>query len=59
MVISQFGKVIRIDTKSVRSPGRSTHGVKLLDLEDLDKVAAVVIPQNSPKPNPKRGTLLQ
>ena len=29
MVISQFGKIIRIDTKSVRAAGRSTSGVKL------------------------------
>ena len=32
MVISQFGKIIRIDTKSIRAAGRSTRGVKLLDL---------------------------
>jgi DNA gyrase subunit A len=55
MVISQFGKIIRIDTKSIRAAGRSTQGVKLLDLEPQDKVAAaVVIPQKKPKPNPKR-----
>jgi DNA gyrase subunit A len=30
MVISQFGKIIRIDTSSVRSAGRSTSGAKLL-----------------------------
>jgi DNA gyrase/topoisomerase IV subunit A len=55
MVISQFGKIIRIDTKSVRSAGRSTSGVKLLDLDSDDKVAAaVVIPSKKPKPNPKR-----
>jgi DNA gyrase/topoisomerase IV subunit A len=28
MVISQFGKIIRIDTKSVRAVGRSNSGVK-------------------------------
>ena len=33
MVISQFGKIIRIDTKCVRAAGRSTSGVKLLDLD--------------------------
>jgi DNA gyrase subunit A len=33
MVTSQFGKIIRIDTKSIRAAGRSTQGVKLLDLE--------------------------
>jgi DNA gyrase subunit A len=43
MVISQFGKIIRIDTKSIRAAGRSTQGVKLLNLEPDDKVAAAVI----------------
>jgi DNA gyrase subunit A len=43
MVISQFGKIIRIDTKTVRSAGRATQGVRLLSLEPDDKVAAAVI----------------
>jgi DNA gyrase subunit A len=43
MVISQFGKMIRIDTNSIRAAGRSTQGVKLLNLEPDDKVAAAVI----------------
>jgi DNA gyrase subunit A len=43
MVISQFGKIIRIDTKGIRAAGRSTQGVKLLNLESDDKVAAAVI----------------
>jgi hypothetical protein len=38
MVISQFGKIIRIDTKSVRAAGRSTSGVRLLNLECGDRV---------------------
>src|ERR1700722_3465004 len=60
MVISQFGKIIRIDTKSVRSAGRSTSGVKLLDLDTDDKVAsATVIPPEDPKVNGGDGTLLQ
>ncbi len=60
MVISQFGKIIRIDTKSIRAAGRSTQGVKLLDLEDQDKVAAaVVIPPEEVKIQPEEGTLLQ
>jgi DNA gyrase subunit A len=50
MVISQFGKIIRIDTKSIRAAGRSTSGVKLLDLDTDDKVgAAVVIPPDESK----------
>jgi DNA gyrase subunit A len=60
MVISQYGKIIRIDTKTVRAAGRSTQGVKLLNLEDQDKVAAaVVIPPEEAKVEPENGTLLQ
>ncbi|RZU41183.1 DNA gyrase subunit A [Edaphobacter modestus] len=60
MVISQFGKIIRIDTKGIRAAGRSTSGVKLLDLDTDDKVgAAVVIPPDESKSEPETGTLLQ
>jgi DNA gyrase subunit A len=60
MLISQFGKIIRIDTKSIRAAGRSTSGVKLLDLDADDKVAAaVVIPPEEAKTQPEEGTLLQ
>jgi DNA gyrase subunit A len=60
MVISQFGKVIRIDTKSVRAAGRATMGVKLLDLDTDDKVAAaMVIPPEDPKTPTENGALLQ
>jgi len=60
MLISQFGKIIRIDTKTIRSAGRSTSGVKLLSLDDQDKVAAaVVIPPEEDKTQPEEGTLLQ
>ncbi|HEY0785368.1 MAG TPA: DNA gyrase C-terminal beta-propeller domain-containing protein, partial [Acidobacteriaceae bacterium] len=43
MVISQYGKIIRIDTKTIRAAGRSTQGVKLLNLDPEDKVAAAVV----------------
>ena len=60
MLISQFGKIIRIDTKQIRSAGRSTSGVKLLDLEKDNKVAAAMtIPPEDPKSQPEDGTLLQ
>jgi DNA gyrase subunit A len=60
MLISQFGKIIRIDTKTIRSAGRSTSGVKLLNLDDADKIAAaVVIPPEDAKIQPEDGTLLQ
>jgi DNA gyrase subunit A len=57
MLISHFGKIIRIDTKQIREAGRSTQGVRLLQLEPGDKVAsAVVIQEKEEEPN---GTLLQ
>ncbi len=60
MLISQFGKIIRIDTKTIRAAGRGTSGVKLLDLEDGDKVAAAMtIPPEDPKTPTDPGTLLQ
>jgi DNA gyrase subunit A len=43
MVISQFGKIIRCDTKTIRNAGRATQGVRILTLEPDDKVAAAVI----------------
>ncbi len=59
MVISQFGKIIRIDTKQVRAAGRATQGVRLLNLEPEDKVAAAVIipPEEASKED--EPTLLQ
>ncbi|HEY1731828.1 MAG TPA: DNA gyrase subunit A [Terriglobales bacterium] len=45
MVISQFGKIIRIDSKNIRESGRSAQGVRLLQLEEGDHLAAAsVIP---------------
>ncbi len=43
MVISQFGKIIRVQTKDIREAGRSTQGVRLLQLESGDKLAAAVV----------------
>ncbi len=60
MVISQFGKIIRIDTKTIRSAGRATQGVRLLNLEADDKVAAaVIIPPDELNGNHDEPTLLQ
>jgi DNA gyrase subunit A len=61
MLISQFGKIIRIDTKTVRAAGRGTSGVKLLDLDEGDKVAAAMTipPEDPTRVQPEPGTLLQ
>jgi DNA gyrase subunit A len=61
MVISQFGKIIRIDTKTIRAAGRATQGVRLLNLEPDDKVAAAVIipPEELNGKDEDQPTLLQ
>jgi DNA gyrase subunit A len=56
ILISQFGKIIRIDTKQIREAGRSTQGVRLLNLEAGDRVASAVVIQDKEEEN---GTLLQ
>ncbi len=57
MLISQYGKIIRMDSKTIRESGRAAQGVRLLNLEPGDRVAAsVVIP---PEEEPANGTLIQ
>jgi DNA gyrase subunit A len=60
MLISQYGKIIRMGTDHIREAGRATQGVRLLQLEGGDKVAAaVVIPPEEENGNGETGTLLQ
>jgi len=62
MVISQFGKIIRIGTKTIRECGRSSQGVRLLHMEEGDRVAATsVIPPEEvvENGNGESGLLLQ
>jgi DNA gyrase subunit A len=48
VIITQNGKIIRIEAANVRQAGRSTQGVKLVSLEDGDRVAAAsCIPEDS------------
>ena len=58
MLISHYGKIIRIDTRHIREAGRSTQGVRLLGLEPGDKVAAacVILPEDEGNGT---GTLIQ
>jgi len=58
MLISQYGKIIRMDSKTIRESGRSAQGVRLLQLEPGDRVAAaVVIPPEEPTNG--NGSLIQ
>ncbi|MGO9647812.1 MAG: DNA gyrase subunit A [Terriglobales bacterium] len=57
MLISQYGKIIRMDSSTIRESGRAAQGVRLLQLEPGDRVAAaVVIP---PDEAPANGALIQ
>jgi DNA gyrase subunit A len=40
MIITEYGKVIRVHANEIREAGRSTQGVRLLRLEGDDKIAA-------------------
>jgi DNA gyrase subunit A len=53
MLISQFGKIIRIDTTTIREAGRSTQGVRLLNLEPGDRVASAAVIQEREEEEPK------
>jgi len=43
MLISQYGKIIRMDSSGIRESGRAAQGVRLLQLEPGDRVAAAVV----------------
>jgi DNA gyrase subunit A len=58
MLISQYGKIIRIESKFIRESGRSAQGVRLLNIEAGDRVAAAVVIPPEEEPN-NGGTLLQ
>ncbi len=41
LIVTVSGKVIRIQTKQVRASGRATQGVRLINLENSDKICSV------------------
>jgi DNA gyrase subunit A len=59
MLISQYGKIIRMDSKTIRECGRNTQGVRLLNMEPGDRVAAAVVLAPEEEPNGNGGPLLQ
>jgi DNA gyrase subunit A len=40
MIITKEGKIIRIESSEIRQAGRSTQGVRLVKMDDTDRVAA-------------------
>jgi DNA gyrase subunit A len=60
MLISHYGKIIRMDSKTIRESGRNAQGVRLLHLEPGDRVAAAVVIAPEEEPNGGNGgTLIQ
>jgi len=57
MLISQYGKIIRMDSSTIRESGRAAQGVRLLQLEPGDRVAAAVVIPIEEETN--GGTLIQ
>jgi DNA gyrase subunit A len=56
-IITENGKLIRIESATIRQAGRSTQGVKLVSLEDGDHVAAAsIVPEDSNGKNGSNGS---
>ena len=43
MIITQNGKIIRLESDQIRQAGRSTQGVRVVRMEEGDKVAAACL----------------
>src|SRR5580658_2414993 len=61
MLISHYGKIIRMDSTTIRESGRNAQGVRLLNMEPGDRVAAAVVlaPEAEPNGGSNGGTLIQ
>ena len=52
MIITAEGKIIRIESGEIRQAGRSTQGVRLVRMEEGDRVAAACkVPDSGPEPD--------
>ena len=60
MVISQQGKIARLDSSTIRESGRSAQGVRLINLEEGDQVAAACLIKTETNGDlPAQGVLIQ
>jgi len=60
MLISHYGKIIRMDSTTIRETARVASGVRLLNMEPGDRVAAAVVIAPDAEPgNGNGGTLIQ
>jgi len=60
MIISQQGKITRLDSSTIRESGRAAQGVRLINLEEGDQVAAAcLVNESNGNGGPLQGTLIQ
>lgn len=63
VIITKGGKIIRIDAAKIRKTGRSASGVKLVDLDDDDVIAAASVAPQAPddefEDGDEQGVLIQ
>ena len=59
MLCSEEGVVIRVKVTDISRLGRSTQGVKIMNLSETDHVSAIARMKPSKKKEPKRGNLTQ
>jgi DNA gyrase subunit A len=60
MIISQQGKITRLDSSKIRESGRSAQGVRLINLEEGDQVAAACLIKSETDGNGSaQGVLIQ
>jgi len=59
MLISQQGKIARLDSSKIRESGRSAQGVRLIALEGDDAVAAVCLVRSETNGGAAQPTLIQ
>jgi DNA gyrase subunit A len=51
MIITKDGKIIRLESSEIRQAGRSTQGVRLVRMDETDKVAAASVIPETEEPN--------
>ena len=59
MIISEQGKITRLDASKIRESGRSAQGVRLINLEEDDQVAAVCLINSETNGEPSQPPLIQ
>jgi len=59
MLISQQGKITRLDASQIRESGRSAQGVRLISLEEGDQLAAACLVRSETNGGPTQAPLIQ